>query len=842
MSETMAQRDRDLVLPPNTYAFVLDSTKGKVSVYVGPYKNSLSNTDKLVVWDEPTKRFNEVRDMDAAISTFTRAGEGQYVILQDPVKGGSSVPPIGNSTEAVELSVGRSVIMPGPASFPLWPGQSARTIDGHHLRHNQYLVVRVTNPEHARENWDSAVLAPQLTPASVPTPTTDADGDAEQSQGTPEGPSTSSTQVQGNHVFTMGQLIVIKGTEVSFYIPSTGVEVVPEANRDFIREAATLEQLEYCILLDESGTKRYVHGPAVVFPEPTETFVTGPGSSRKFRAIELDDRTGIYVKVIAAYDEGDVHHAVGEELFISGAQNAIYYPRPEHAIIEYDGKKRHFAVAIPAGEGRYVLNRLNGQIDLIRGPRMFLPDPRTEVVVRRILDARTVGLLYPGNDEAERVNEDYRRESNRLAPGEYLETSDRVAMRGLNDDYDRRRLGEEYPSETSSRTTAHVPPRTIVLDNKYEGAVGVNIWPGYAVMVTNRTGDRRVEVGPKMILLDYDETLMPMELSSGKPKTTDRVVRTVYLRTANNQVSDIVSVETRDLVSVDIRISLRANFEGASSAERLRWFDVENYVKLMTDHVRSRLRRAAKRHGIQEFYRDTIDIVRDAILGDPPAEGGQRPGLVFNECGLRVHDVEILQVSIRDNQVASLLLDAQTRALNGAIQLSQQQDDSERMRLIEALNRDNIDAMHETEVHQATRTAELAAIELTARLEEIKADLHAQLDLQAVNDIKLDADRQRADQQRELLAANDEVELARMRAETELFVQRTGALGEQLAETLNHFGQTTFVETLVRELGPLATTMGITSADLMKNLFEGTPFEGFMSSLSDRPIARRSIN
>jgi major vault protein len=364
------------------------------------------------------------------------------------------------------------------------------------------------------------------------------------------------------------------------------------------------------------------------------------------------------------------------------------------------------------------LNRLNGQIDLIKGPRMFLPDPRTEVVVRRILDSRTVDLLYPGNDEAQSVNEDYRRESDRLAPGEYLETRDRAAMRGFADDYDRRRLGEEYPSETSSRTTAHVPPRTIVLDNKYEGAVGVNIWPGYAVMVTNRTGERRVEVGPKMILLDYDETLMPMELSSGKPKTTDRVVRTVYLRTANNQVSDIVTVETRDLVSVEIKISLRANFEDNSSNERLRWFDVENYVKLMTDHVRSRLRRAAKRHGIQEFYRDTIDIVRDAILGEPQADGAQRPRLLFNECGLRVHDVEILQVNIRDTGVASLLLEAQTRARTGAIQLSQQQDDSDRLQLIEALNRTNIDARHETEVHQASRGAERAAIELTAKLEK----------------------------------------------------------------------------------------------------------------------------
>jgi hypothetical protein len=40
-----------------------------------------------------------------------------------------------------------------------------------------------------------------------------------------------------------------------------------------VRDAVTLERLEYCILLDENGNKRFIQGPAVVFPAPTETFV-----------------------------------------------------------------------------------------------------------------------------------------------------------------------------------------------------------------------------------------------------------------------------------------------------------------------------------------------------------------------------------------------------------------------------------------------------------------------------------------------------------------------------------------------------------------------------------------
>lgn len=53
----MADENRnDLVLSPNEYAYVLDTTKGQVSVYVGPNKTSLSNSDRLVQYNHNTNR------------------------------------------------------------------------------------------------------------------------------------------------------------------------------------------------------------------------------------------------------------------------------------------------------------------------------------------------------------------------------------------------------------------------------------------------------------------------------------------------------------------------------------------------------------------------------------------------------------------------------------------------------------------------------------------------------------------------------------------------------------------------------------------------------------------
>lgn len=838
MQDVMSNRDRDLVLPPNTYAYVLDSTKGKVSVYVGPYKNSLSNTDQLVVWDSQQSRFTAVSDVEKAIKTFVKAGEGQYIVLSDPAaRNAQAHPPVGNSTESTELDVGRKVNIPGPATFPLWPGQTAQTIEGHQLRYNQYLIVRVYEPEQARENWTSAVVAPQVPTAPVGAQGEPAEGG--EGQGEMPGPSQppAPADVLGEtsvpRMFTMGQLIVIKGTDFSFYIPSTGVEVVPEPRGTFVREAATLEQLEYCILLDESGQKRFMRGPDVVFPEPTETFVEENGN-RKFRAIDLNEQSGLYIKVIAPYeDEDGTSHEAGEELFITGAQTPIYFPRPEHSIIQYGTQKKHHAIAIPVGEGRYVLDRTNGKVELIRGPNMFLPDPRTQVVVRRILDADKVRIWYPDNSEAEEINRRYRREQEALEPGQHLlsvEAARTSALRGIGDE-------ERYAGDTTRRGTTFTPPRTIVLDTKYEGAVSINVWPGYAVLVTDKTGNRRVEVGPEAFLLEYDEALATLELSTGRPKNDDRLLRTVYLRTINNQVSDRVVVETRDLVRVTIDLSYRVNFEGDGD-ERNKWFDIENYVKVLTDHCRSRLRNAAKRYDILDFYTKTIDIIRDILLGATPDGGGDRQGLSFSENGMRLYDVEVLNVSIDDRDVEHLLATAMSNALRGAIQLTEAEQRTAREARLEELKRDSIDELERTKAKEAQVAVEELGRRLEQRLKEVGNELQVATEQQQV-EVARRASRE-ADEALvlDLQKRRNEVELARLGAEVDQYVKRVEAIDEGLVAAIQAFGDKNFVENLVEALGPAAMASGVTTADLMLQLFKDTPFEGLMGSLAQRPLAR----
>ena len=198
-------RERDLILAPNEYAFIADETKGNINAYIGPYKTSLANTDQPVVFNPETKRFERCA-LEGATRSFAVAPVGWYMVLKNPAKDGSH-PKTGAINNLNELEIGRKVNLPGPAAFALWPGQMVRVIQGHNLRSNQYLIVRVYDEEAAQANWKHAVIKRQ-------------------------GSARRASILEGDPPdLTMGKQLVIKGTDVCFYIPSTGIEVVRDESR-----------------------------------------------------------------------------------------------------------------------------------------------------------------------------------------------------------------------------------------------------------------------------------------------------------------------------------------------------------------------------------------------------------------------------------------------------------------------------------------------------------------------------------------------------------------------------------------------------------------------------------
>ncbi len=809
-------RERDLVLAPNEFAFISDETKGNINVYVGPHKTSLANTDRPVVFNDRSKRFDRC-SLEQAIQVFSVSPEGWYLVLKNPAKDGSH-PRTGALNNLPELNIGRKVNNPGPVSCALWPGQMVRVLQGHHLRSNQYLVVRVYDEEAAKANYKNAVIKPQST------------DDGKGSEGG------SSEDVWKPEDLTMGKLLVIKGTLIAFYIPPTGIEVVRDDQGSYVRTAVTLERLEYCILLDEDGNKRFIRGPAVVFPRQTETFIER-GGQRKFRAIELNENSGIYVKVITPYEEDGRSYKAGDELFITGKDQMIYFPRTEHAIIKYGQQEIHYAIAIPAGEARYVLDRNTGQIRLNKGPSIFLPDPRKEVIVRRVLDARTVNLWFPGNREALEVNarlaalqqggHEYvtdKEAKDEAAPGRARE--EQAAQKGF--------AGDDF-----TRSQTYTQPRTIVLNTRYDGAVAVDVWTGYAILVVSRTGERKVIAGPDTHLLAYDETLQRLELSTGTPKTDEKLYQTVYLRVLHNKVSDRIDAETKDLCQVHLHLSYRVNFEGDSA----RWFNVENYVKFLTDHLRSRIRHAVKQLGIEAFYGDAATVVRDVILG-VQGEDGKRTGRLFDENGMRVYDVEVLDVTIGDEDIARLLVGAQQEAVRQALAIAAEQRKVTFVRESEATKQQVMELSAATRMKEAGlkmqevgETLQLTLAEARAEAEARKEKQSAQLaDQETVGAIHgADLSRRKATADLELDVAQRRLDqrLRELAAEVSALAGKAGAVSPELIAALQSFSDRALTERVAESMAPLAILGGESVADVLAKLLAGTPLANALSKRDD---------
>lgn len=836
-------RERDFVLAPNEFVFIQDQTKGHISVYVGPHKNTLASTDSPIVYDRANRKFIQT-DLQKAVQQFPMADEGFYIVLENPTE---KHPDLGVVNSLTKLNSGRKINIPGPQTFPLWPGQVAQVVEGHRLRTNQYLIVRVYNDEEAQKN--QAVIRPAV-PVTPPGNT----GSGQDNLSQPN-QQTQSSQLQVNKLaveLTMGKLLVIKGDEVSFYIPPTGIEVVPDDNELYVREAVTLERLEYCVLLSEDGNKRYVKGPAVVFPEPTENFIPSASGGRKYKAIELNDDMGIYIKVTADYEEDGQQFKAGDELFITGKEQRLYYPRAEHSLIKYGDREIHYGVAIPEGEARYVLDKLTGKVELVRGPQIFLPDPRKQVVVRRVLTDDEVSLWYPGNKRAlehnTRLREIQKQYGDMVADVDVRMLSNvpgRRATRSVSSES----AVESFSGDQFDRGSSYTPPRTITLDTKFEGAVALNIWNGYAVLVVDKDGNQRVEVGPKTVLLEYDENLQVLQLSTGKPKNTDKLERTVYLRVSFNQVSDIVDVVTQDMVGAQIKLSYRVNFVG----EPAKWFIVENYVKFMTDHARSLLRNAAKRYTIDQLNAEYIDIVRDTVLGASGESG--RKGRQFEENGVLIYDIEVSNLTIGDAQIGKLLSDMQQAAVRKALEVASQERELAATYRIEVINREIADQKVQTAQHLHEQEKEALTRQKTILEERLKVQEETEKARDASSASQLARERAAAEQHLDIESKTQDQKIKELEAEVKAVVDKAKAIGPDLIAALQAFGDQKIAGDLAKSLSPLAILGGESVADVLSKILKDTAVgdvalktlgmvsgasvaSRVISSGGDRPLAR----
>jgi major vault protein len=396
------------------------------------------------------------------------------------------------------------------------------------------------------------------------------------------------------------------------------------------------------------------------------------------------------------------------------------------------------------------------------------------------------------------------------------------------------------------RRTTQTKPRTIQIDDKFEGAVVIKVWPNYAVKVVNSKGEATVIAGPRTVILEYDEDLQAMSLSTGKPKNTDTLLRTVFLQATNNQVGDIVHVQTSDLVDVAFRVSLRINFEG----DPQKWYDVDNYVKFITDRVRSMLKNMAKQVGIEVLNARYVELVRDCILGTEKGEDGERRGRVFRENGARITDVEVLGIKIGDEDISEMLTQAQHTSVSDAISIAAAE------RRLEVTRRNQVVAQTEAglRAQTAAKQAELdrAELERTSELNlarigaaeaegarQMEAKLLAERGAKTVQDASLardlekrvhERDQKHADELKRLDVKQAELELhlRALQSEAEATIKQAGAVTPQLIAAMQQLGDSIQIAGLTESMSPVAIIQQLIGSgeggvkDLAQKLLKGT--------------------
>ena len=209
---------RKIPVTERQFLWVQDDDKGEVTLHVGPTMVSPTAADRVVI-DDGQGSFRE--DTSGRPQMMIEVGDHQYAVLFNPLLENDGGPNgrfrVGRN-EARPLKNGTRAMIPGPCSYFLRPGQRCEVRDAHELSASQYLVVKVYGPvDRTAPYFDVTARSAAITRAT-----------AEALDGRP----TPLPEKGIDQELKRGQLIVIRGIDTQFYIPPTGVDIVPDTSVD----------------------------------------------------------------------------------------------------------------------------------------------------------------------------------------------------------------------------------------------------------------------------------------------------------------------------------------------------------------------------------------------------------------------------------------------------------------------------------------------------------------------------------------------------------------------------------------------------------------------------------
>lgn len=243
----MERTSRKIPVTERQFLWVQDDDKGEVTLHVGPTMVSPTAADRVVI-DDGLGGFRE--DNTGKPQSMVELGDNQYAVLFNPLLEADSGPNgrfKNGRNESRPLRNGTRSMIPGPCSFYLRPGQRADVRDAHELASNQYLVVKV----YGEVDQNAPYYEVTARSATITKATAEALNENPEQAHAPRDPAS----------LKRGQLIVIRGLDTQFYIPPTGVDIVPDTS------------------IDDSGASINAAAARQVLGQMKELAAAGPGGA-----------------------------------------------------------------------------------------------------------------------------------------------------------------------------------------------------------------------------------------------------------------------------------------------------------------------------------------------------------------------------------------------------------------------------------------------------------------------------------------------------------------------------------------------------------------------------------
>jgi hypothetical protein len=287
---------------------------------------------------------------------------------------------------------------------------------------------------------------------------------------------------------------------------------------------------------------------------------------------------------------------------------------------------------------------------------------------------------------------------------------------------------------------------------------------------------------------------------------------------------------------------------------RDRWFNCENYIQVMVDHLRSIVRSRTRTLALSVLWPQISQVVRDTILGPRQESEGGRKGRFFAENGMVVTEVEVLEATIEDSAIAQMMQNVQRESVTLTIGDRQAQEALASAKLRADLERQKVELSAQAMEREARLKEMARRLEHEARLSDLKereALQREQHELQAQRELAtlqarigreelaqkaqleaLSRDAQARSEANRTLHAEEtafqqklrEIEILLIEAQSKATVAERAAIQPRLVEALTALGDKALLSEVARNMNLISLFRGKEAGEILRDVLGGTRF------------------